>query len=113
MKFGINFFPSFRPEDSTTADYYDQCLRIAARADELGYSSIKTVEHSFYDYGGHLPNPFVFLSALAARTKHVRLITRAVIPAFHHPARFGGDLPTPRNTSRGRREAPVWRALLP
>ena len=41
MKFGINFFPSFRPEDSTTAAYYDQCLRIAARADELGYSSIK------------------------------------------------------------------------
>ena len=27
MKFGINFFPSFRPEDSSTADYYDQCLR--------------------------------------------------------------------------------------
>ena len=28
MKFGINFFPSFRPEDSTTADYYEQCLRL-------------------------------------------------------------------------------------
>jgi hypothetical protein len=35
MKFGINFFPSFRPEDSSTADYYDQCLRIAERADAL------------------------------------------------------------------------------
>ena len=60
MQFGINFFPSFRPEDSNTADYYDQCLRLAMRADELGYSSVKTVEHSFYDYGGHSPNPCVF-----------------------------------------------------
>src|SRR2546429_2163887 len=52
MRFGLNFFPSFRPQDSTTADYYQQCLRISERADALGYSSIKTVEHSFYDYGG-------------------------------------------------------------
>ena len=75
MRFGINFFPSFRPQDSTTAEYYDQCLRIAVRADELGFSSIKTVEHSFYDYGGHSPNPCVFLSAIAARTTRIRLIT--------------------------------------
>src|SRR5438034_9167839 len=85
MRFGLNFFPSFRPQDSTTADYYQQCLRIAERADVLGYSSIKTVEHSFYDYGGHSPNPCVFLSAVAARTRRIRLITGAVIPAFHHP----------------------------
>lgn len=57
MKFGLNFFPSFRPADGTTAAYYVQ-VRLAARADELGYSSIKTVEHSFYDYGGHSPNPW-------------------------------------------------------
>src|SRR3989440_12945278 len=113
MKFGINFFPSFRPEDSSTADYYDQCLRIAARADELGYSSIKTVEHSFYDYGGHSPNPCVFLSAVAARTKRVRLITGAVIPAFHHPAHLGGELAMLDNMSRGRLDAGFGRAFLP
>jgi alkanesulfonate monooxygenase SsuD/methylene tetrahydromethanopterin reductase-like flavin-dependent oxidoreductase (luciferase family) len=113
MKFGINFFPSFRPEDSSTADYYEQCLRLAVRADELGFSSIKTVEHSFYDYGGHSPNPCVFLSAIAARTKHVRLITGAVIPAFHHPAHLGGDLAMLDNMSRGRLDAGFGRAFLP
>src|SRR5258706_6408571 len=93
MKFGINFFPSFRPEDSTPANYYDQCLRLAARADELGYSSIKTVEHSFYDYGGHLPDPRVFFSAVAPRTQRLPLITRGVMPAFHHTAHPLGELP--------------------
>jgi alkanesulfonate monooxygenase SsuD/methylene tetrahydromethanopterin reductase-like flavin-dependent oxidoreductase (luciferase family) len=102
VKFGLNFFPSFRPEDGTTAAYYAQCLRLAARADELGYSSVKTVEHSFYDYGGHSPNPCVFLSAVAARTRRIRLITGAVIPAFHHPAHLGGDLAMLDNMSGGR-----------
>lgn len=113
MRFGLNFFPSFRPQDSTTADYYDQCLRIAARADELGFSSIKTVEHSFYDYGGHSPNPCVFLSAVAACTRRIRLITGAVIPAFHHPAHLGGDLAMLDNMSRGRLDAGFGRAFLP
>ena len=113
MKFGINFFPSFRPADSSTADYYDQCLRLAVRADELGYRSVKTVEHSFYDYGGHSPNPSVFLSAIAARTRRIRLITGAVIPAFHHPAHLGGDLAMLDNMSRGRLDAGFGRAFLP
>jgi natural product biosynthesis luciferase-like monooxygenase protein len=113
MRFGINFFPSFRPEDSSTADYYAQCLRIAERADALGYHSVKTVEHSFYDYGGHSPNPCVFLSAIAARTRRVRLVTGAVIPAFHHPAHLGGDLAMLDNMSNGRLDAGFGRAFLP
>ena len=113
MRFGINFFPSFRAEDSTTAAYFQQCLRLAERADALGYHSVKTVEHSFYDYGGHSPNPCVFLSAVAARTKRIRLITGAVIPAFHHPAHLGGDLAMLDNMSKGRLDAGFGRAFLP
>lgn len=113
MKFGINFFPSFRPSDSTTADYFDQSLRIAERADALGFHSVKTVEHSFFDYGGHSPNPCVFLSAVAARTRRIRLVTGAVIPAFHHPAHLGGDLAMLDNMSHGRLDAGFGRAFLP
>jgi alkanesulfonate monooxygenase SsuD/methylene tetrahydromethanopterin reductase-like flavin-dependent oxidoreductase (luciferase family) len=113
VRFGINFFPSFRAEDSSTADFYDQSIRLAVRAEELGYHSVKTVEHSFYDYGGHSPNPCVFLSAIAARTKRIRLVTGAVIPAFHHPAHLGGDLAMLDNMSRGRLDAGFGRAFLP
>src|SRR2546421_12085319 len=113
MKFGLNFFPSFRPEDSTTADYYQQCLRLAARADALGYSSIKTVEHSFYDYGGHSPNPCVFLSAGGARTQRIRLITGAVVPAFYHPVHLRGDRAELDNNSQGRRDGGLGPRFLP
>jgi natural product biosynthesis luciferase-like monooxygenase protein len=113
MKFGINFFPSFRASDCTTAEYYQQCITLAERADALGFNSVKTVEHSFYDYGGHSPNPCVFLSAIAARTQRIRLMTGAVIPAFHHPAHLAGDLSMLDNMSNGRLEAGFGRAFLP
>ena len=29
MKFGLNFFPSFRASDYSTAEYFAQCLRLA------------------------------------------------------------------------------------
>src|SRR2546421_2570363 len=112
MKFGINFFPSFRPEDSTTADYYEQCIRIAMRADELGYSSIKTVEHSFYDYGGHSPNPCVFLSAGGGRPPRIPPITRpGASPLFYPPPRRGA-LALVSDTYRGGPAAGVWGGLF-
>jgi hypothetical protein len=56
MRFGLNFFPSFRLDDMSTADYFSLGLMLSERADELGYSSVKTVEHYFHDYDGHSPN---------------------------------------------------------
>lgn len=113
MKFGINFFPAFRPNQKTTAEYYAQCLRVSERADELGFSSIKTVEHYFHDYGGHSPNPIVLLSAIAARTKRVRPITGAVIPAFNHPIKLAGELAMLDNISGGRLDVGFGRAFIP
>src|SRR2546428_12502433 len=101
MKFGLNFFPSFRARDYSTAEYFAQCLRLAERADRLGFNSVKTVEHYFYDYGGHSPNPVVFLAAVAARTRRICPLTRAGIPAFNHPVQLaaglaGADKPSKR-----------------
>jgi natural product biosynthesis luciferase-like monooxygenase protein len=113
MKFGINFFPAFRPHQATAAQYFAQCLRVSERADELGFSSIKTVEHYFHDYGGTSPNPIVLLSAIAARTHRVRLITGAVIPAFNHPIKLAGELAMLDNISNGRLDVGVGRAFIP
>ena len=113
MKFGLNFFPSFRPSDYSTAEYFAQCLRLAARADQLGFNSVKTVEHYFFDYGGHSPNPIVFLAAVAARTTRIRLITGAVIPAFNHPVKLAAELAMLDNLSGGRLDVGFGRAFIP
>jgi natural product biosynthesis luciferase-like monooxygenase protein len=113
MRFGLNFFPSFRLDDMSTAEYFSLGLSLSERADELGYASVKTVEHYFHDYGGHSPNPIVFLSAVAARTRRIRLITGAVIPAFNNPIKLAGELAMLDNISNGRLDAGFGRAFIP
>src|SRR5215471_151797 len=113
MRFGLNFFPSFRLEDMSTAEYYSFGIKLSERADELGYTSVKAVEHYFHDYGGHSPNPIVFLSAVAARTRRIRLITGAVIPAFNNPIKLAGELSMLDNISNGRLDAGFGRAFIP
>jgi len=113
MKFGLNFFPSFRASDYSTAEYFAQCLRLAERADRLGFNSVKTVEHYFYDYGGHSPNPVVFLAAVAARTQRIRPITGAVIPAFNNPVKLAAELAVLDNLSNGRLDVGFGRAFIP
>jgi natural product biosynthesis luciferase-like monooxygenase protein len=113
MRFGLNFFPSFRLSDMSTAAYYQQVLTLSERADALGYHTIKAVEHYFNDYGGHTPSPLVLLSALAARTRHIRLITGAVIPAFSHPIKLAGELAMVDNMSQGRLDVGFGRAFIP
>jgi natural product biosynthesis luciferase-like monooxygenase protein len=113
VKFGINFFPAFRPSQKTTTEYFAQCLRVSERADALGFSSIKAVEHYFHDYGGHSPNPIVLLAAIAGRTRRVRPITGAVIPAFNHPIKLAGELAMLDNISNGRLDVGFGRAFIP
>jgi natural product biosynthesis luciferase-like monooxygenase protein len=113
VRFGLNFFPSFRLDDMSTAEYFSLAMKLSERADALGYSSIKTVEHYFHDYGGHSPNPVVLLSAIAARTRRIRLITGAVIPAFNHPIKLAGELAMLDNISNGRLDAGFGRAFIP
>jgi natural product biosynthesis luciferase-like monooxygenase protein len=86
---------------------------VSERADELGFSSIKAVEHYFHDYGGHSPNPIVLLAAIASRTKRARPITGAVIPAFNHPIKLAGELAMLDNISNGRLDVGFGRAFIP
>lgn len=113
IRYGLNFFPSFRLADQSTADYYDQVLRLCEQADQLGYTSAKCVEHYFHDYGGHTPSPIVLLSAIAARTRRIRPITGAVIPAFNNPIKLAAELSMLDNVSKGRLDVGFGRAFIP
>src|SRR4030095_9079318 len=93
MEAGINFFPDVTPEERPADLYFDECLRMVSQADEMGFHHVRIVEHYFHRYGGYSPNPIVFLSAAAQRTKSLRLGTRAGLPGFKKPLKLarGGE----------------------
>src|SRR5580658_4658223 len=113
MQFGVQFFPNFRPADKSAAEYFAQSLDIAEEADALGYSHARSVEHYFERYGGYSPNPILFLAAAAQRTKKMRLVTGAVVPAFNNPLKLAGEIAMLDAISHGRFDVGFARAFLP
>jgi alkanesulfonate monooxygenase SsuD/methylene tetrahydromethanopterin reductase-like flavin-dependent oxidoreductase (luciferase family) len=113
MRCGLNFFPSCHPEYKSGEVYFQEALELCALADTLGYATVKTVEHYFRAYGGYSPSPLLFLSAAAQRTRHIRLVTGAVIPAFNHPLKLAAELAMVDCISGGRLDAGFARAFLP
>ena len=113
MKFGVQFFPNFRPIDKSAEEYFAQSLDIAEEADELGYTHARSVEHYFERYGGFSPNPMLFLAAAAQRTKKMRLVTGAIVPAFNNPLKLAGEIAMLDAISHGRFDVGFARAFLP
>src|ERR1700761_6461884 len=113
MQFGVQFFPNFQPAHKSAAEYFAQSLDIAEEADALGYTHARSVEHYFERYGGYSPNPMLFLAAASQRTKKMRLVTGAVVPAVHNPLKLAGEIAMLDAISRGRLDVGFARAFLP
>jgi alkanesulfonate monooxygenase SsuD/methylene tetrahydromethanopterin reductase-like flavin-dependent oxidoreductase (luciferase family) len=94
-------------------EWFANALAIAERSESLGYSHVRIVEHYFERYGGYSPNPLIFLTAVAARTRATRLITGAVLPVFNNPLKLAGEIGMVDAISRGRVEIGFARAFLP
>jgi len=112
VEFGLNFFPSVGNEISAEA-YFEDALRLTEIGEALGYTHVRIVEHYFTPYGGYSPNPMLFLSAAAQRTKTIRLITGAILPVFNHPLKLAGEIGMLDAISHGRLEVGFARAFLP
>ena len=104
MEFGVQFFPNVTPEEKSGMQYFGECLNLCDLLDDYGYTHVRIVEHYFHPYGGYSPNPIVFLSAAAQRTKKARLITGAVLPVFNNPLKLAGEIGMLDGISSGRLE---------
>lgn len=113
MEFGIQFFPDVGPELKSGRDYWHEALHLTGLCDGLGYTSVRTVEHYFHRYGGYSPNPIVFLSAAAQRSREARLVTGAVLPAFNSPLKLAAEIGMLDAISDGRLDVGFARAFLP
>ena len=57
-------------------------------AEENGYDSVWIAEHHFSNNYGILPDPFSYLSYLAAKTSRVKLGAAVMVVPLHHPLRI-------------------------
>jgi alkanesulfonate monooxygenase SsuD/methylene tetrahydromethanopterin reductase-like flavin-dependent oxidoreductase (luciferase family) len=71
----------------TVPELYAQVMRQCELAERLGYDTFFCAEHHFHEYGV-VPDPAVMLSALAQRTRRIRLGTAISILTFHDPRRI-------------------------
>lgn len=113
LRFGIHFVPTLDPAEKSAAHYFDECLDLCRRADELGFHSAKITEHYLFPYGGYCPDPVAFLSAAAQHTTRLRLVTGGLVPAFSHPIAVAGKLAMLDNLSHGRLDAGFSPGFLP
>ncbi|MEA2979066.1 MAG: hypothetical protein QOF91_947 [Alphaproteobacteria bacterium] len=113
MEFGVQFFPSVGPDRKSAEQYWGEALQLTQLAERLGYANVRTVEHYFHPYGGYSPDPLIFLTAAAAITRSIRLVTGAVLPVFNNPLKLAGQIGMVDAISRGRVEIGFARAFLP
>jgi alkanesulfonate monooxygenase SsuD/methylene tetrahydromethanopterin reductase-like flavin-dependent oxidoreductase (luciferase family) len=73
--------PSFT---RTIPELYQEVLDQGILADQLGYEAFFVAEHHFHEYGA-VPNPAIFLTALAQHTKRIKLGPAISILTFHNP----------------------------
>ncbi len=80
---------------------YAQSLEQIAWAESIGFDSVWLTEHHFCD-DGYTPSPLVIASAIAARTKRMRIGTNLLQIPLHDPIRLAEDAATVSLVSGGR-----------
>src|SRR3954465_11866020 len=113
MEFGVQIVPAVGPAQKGADHYWREALELTQLAEQLGFTNVRTVEHYFLSYGGNSPDPLIFLSAAAAVTRSLRLVTGAVLPVFNHPLKLAGQIGMVDAISSGRLEIGLARAFLP
>jgi alkanesulfonate monooxygenase SsuD/methylene tetrahydromethanopterin reductase-like flavin-dependent oxidoreductase (luciferase family) len=92
------------------AQVWDEELRLARLADELGFDVVWSVEHHFFDYS-FCPDNLQLMSYLAGVINHADLGTAAVILPWHDPLRVAEQVAMLDHLARGRFRFGIGRGL--
>jgi alkanesulfonate monooxygenase SsuD/methylene tetrahydromethanopterin reductase-like flavin-dependent oxidoreductase (luciferase family) len=71
-------------------ELYGEIIDSLVMAEELGYDAVYLTEHHF-TADDWAPSPLILLSAIAMRTKKIRLSTNVALLPFYHPVRLAED----------------------
>ncbi len=114
MRFGAHYLPTYIPEmDGSVANFYQLMFQQMDGLEGLGFSDLWITEHHFGYYGGTVPHPPTFLSAIARTTQKIRLgVALSVLP-FHSPLDVAESYGMVDVISNGRLEMGVGRGNEP
>ncbi|MGE0387312.1 MAG: LLM class flavin-dependent oxidoreductase [Gammaproteobacteria bacterium] len=99
MKFGFTLPKLYEPG---ARDPYRHMYELCAFAEDLGFDFCATGHHSFTPDSGDESAPFALLSAVAARTRRLRLATGIYLLSLYHPVVVAEQLATLDVISGGR-----------
>lgn len=71
-------------------EQYAEILDVIAWTEEVGFEGAWVPEHHLAD-DGYMPSPLIALTAIAARTKRLRLGAAIALAPLYHPVRFAED----------------------
>jgi len=78
------------PWDRPWSDVYAETLDFIAWSETAGFEAAWVPEHH-QAADGYLPSPLIALTAIAARTKRMKIGTSIALAPLHHPVRFAED----------------------
>jgi natural product biosynthesis luciferase-like monooxygenase protein len=112
MKFSLFHLPSFFPQFHTSeAQFYQDMLSETDRAEAYGFHSVWLAEHHFHHYGGHIPSVPVLGSAIAQRTKNIRIGSGICLIPLQDPIRVAEEYAMLDCLSGGRLEFGIGRGF--
>lgn len=97
----------------TPAQRYQQLFRELELCDQLCFDYGFCVEHHFSAHESWMSSPSIFTTAVAARTKRIRLGGMGYIVPLHHPLRLAEDVALVDQMIEGRLEVGLVSGVTP
>lgn len=90
MEFGLllTSHPDPKSEPYPHQAIHERVTNEVIEAEQLGFDSVWIAEHHFSNRYGILPDPFSYLSYLAAKTSRIKLGAAVMVVPLHHPLRI-------------------------
>jgi alkanesulfonate monooxygenase SsuD/methylene tetrahydromethanopterin reductase-like flavin-dependent oxidoreductase (luciferase family) len=111
MKFGLFYQLPCSPDQHEVTRYHETMEQIIY-ADEVGFDSAWLAELHFNRPFSIMPSPLLLATALAQRTKRIRLGTAVALLPLQHPLRTAEDAATLDILSQGRLDFGVGRGTI-
>src|ERR671933_2124142 len=114
MRFGVHYLITYLPEhDGSVPEIYGKLFQQIQQAEAVGFHDVWVTEPHFHEFGGLIPQPPVFLAALAGATSRIRLGVAISVLPLHDPLQNAEAYATVDVISNGRLEFGVGRGSTP